>query len=116
MDAVLAVLELTTAQYAVLVEITKSPGLSNAELARRSFVTPQTMNLIVQNLAKRKIIERNHSASHSRIINIEITPSGMALLRKAEGVVWEVEAEYFGCMNKTEVQSFIALLTKLKEE
>ena len=34
----------TLAQYAVLTALDEEPGLSNAELARRAFVTPQTMN------------------------------------------------------------------------
>src|SRR6516162_4869510 len=32
------------AQYAVLTALEEEPGLSNADLARRAFVTPQTMN------------------------------------------------------------------------
>jgi hypothetical protein len=34
----------TLAQYAVLTALDEEPGLSSAGLARRAFVTPQTMN------------------------------------------------------------------------
>jgi DNA-binding MarR family transcriptional regulator len=34
----------TVGQYALLTALDEEPGLSNADLARRAFVTPQTMN------------------------------------------------------------------------
>ena len=59
MDRALVELNLTTPQYSVLSELHEFPGLSNADLARKSFVTPQTMNLIVQNLEARELIGRS---------------------------------------------------------
>ena len=47
MDDALATVDLTTPQYAALSELSKEQGLSNAELARRCFVTPQTMHQIL---------------------------------------------------------------------
>ena len=40
----------TLAQYAVLTALDEEPGLSNAGLARRAFVTPQTMNQVLLEL------------------------------------------------------------------
>ena len=68
MDRALVELNLTTPQYSVLSELHGFPGLSNAELARKSFVTPQTMNLIIQNLEARGLVGRSPSASHGKII------------------------------------------------
>ena len=42
----------TLSQYAVLTALDEEPGLSNAGLARRSFVTPQTMNQVLRELEK----------------------------------------------------------------
>ena len=35
-------------EYAVLTALAEEPGLSNADLARRAFVTPQTMKQVLQ--------------------------------------------------------------------
>ncbi len=45
MDEDLAAKDLNTPQFAALFALKQEPGLSNADLARRTFVTPQTMIL-----------------------------------------------------------------------
>ena len=44
----------TLAQHAVLTALDEEPGLSNAGLARRAFVTPQTMNQVPQELEQKR--------------------------------------------------------------
>ncbi|MBT4963229.1 MAG: MarR family transcriptional regulator [Francisellaceae bacterium] len=39
-------------------------GISNAELARRSFITPQTMHGIVSNLERPVLIKRENTPCH----------------------------------------------------
>ena len=58
MDRALLSEDLTTPQYGVLSALQKAPGLSNAELARRSFVTPQTMIRIVASLEDKGLVTR----------------------------------------------------------
>jgi DNA-binding MarR family transcriptional regulator len=48
----------TLAQYAVLTDLDEEPGLSNAGLARRSFVTPQTMNHRLSSVSVRRFSAR----------------------------------------------------------
>ncbi|MCB0010217.1 MAG: MarR family transcriptional regulator, partial [Anaerolineales bacterium] len=55
-DNALAALGLTLPQYIALVHIQNEAGISNAELARRAFVTPQTMHRVVTGLAERGLL------------------------------------------------------------
>ena len=71
MEKVLADLEVTPPQFAVLTMIVAYPGLSGADLARLTFLTPQTINVIVRNLEKDGAIEKSaarrawpHPAAH----------------------------------------------------
>ena len=48
----------TLPEYAVLTALAEEPGLSNADLARRTFVTPQTMNQVLREGASRRTHER----------------------------------------------------------
>lgn len=50
MDEALRGYGVTTPQYAAMSVLAEQPGLSNAQLARRSFLTPQTMNQILGKL------------------------------------------------------------------
>ena len=52
MEKALADLEVTPPQFAVLTMIVSYPGVSGADLARLTFLTPQTINVIVRNLEK----------------------------------------------------------------
>ena len=52
LDAELRTIGLTTPQYSALAGLERSESLSNAELARQAFVTPQTMQAIVVGLER----------------------------------------------------------------
>jgi hypothetical protein len=45
---------LTVTEFAVLTALKDQPGLSNADLARRTFVTPQSMHAVLKELENRK--------------------------------------------------------------
>ena len=58
LDAELAQFGITAPQNAVLLEIAGNPRVSNADLARAAFVTPQTMQGILVNLEREGLIVR----------------------------------------------------------
>ena len=64
MDKALREVCMTTAQYAALSALEAAPGLSGAELARRSLVTPQTMNAILVNLEAAGLVVRRPHPEH----------------------------------------------------
>lgn len=109
-------LDLTTPQYAILSVLLEFPGLSNADLARKCFVTPQTMNLIVKNLEKREIIKRNPMGNHGRIIMTELSQIGVHLLEKANKLVKTVEEEFFQNLNDDELIQLTFLLRKVRKK
>ena len=92
MDRKLGDINLTTPQYAALSSLYEFPGTSNAELARKCFITPQTMNLIIRKLEKRGIIQKEQSPEHGRVQNIVLSEAGSKLLEKAHEIVFGIEA------------------------
>ncbi|MEU8615070.1 MarR family transcriptional regulator, partial [Actinoplanes sp. NPDC048791] len=66
MDAVLRPLQLTVPQYSCLELLGQRPGLSNAELARGTFVTRQSMNVVLQGLEERGLVTRPATAARGR--------------------------------------------------
>ena len=69
----------------------QQPGLSAAELARRTFVTRQSMQGVLQGLAARGLLSRPAAAPQGRALPTELTADGRALLRRASRAVAEVE-------------------------
>jgi len=91
MDTELRAHGITTPQYAALSALEQHGVLSGAELARRCFVTPQTMNAIVANLAGAELVTRRPHPKHGRVIEISLAPLARSLLRKAHATVRAIE-------------------------
>lgn len=91
MDGALRELGMTTAQYAALSALEAVPGVSGAELARRSFVTPQTMNQILFNLEKSALISRRAHPEHGRVLQAHLTDRGRKLVSEAHRMVEAIE-------------------------
>jgi DNA-binding MarR family transcriptional regulator len=91
MDGVLRGIGLTTPQYAALSVLEEEAGLSGAALARRCFVTPQTMNQILMNLQGSGMVERRPHPEHGRVLSAYLTRKGAELVALAHGEVGAIE-------------------------
>jgi DNA-binding MarR family transcriptional regulator len=86
-------LDLTVTQFAVLTALREEPGLSNADLARRAFVTPQSMHAVLQELERRQLVVRRPHPQHQRVLQAELTEAGRGTLKSANNSVNAVEEQ-----------------------
>ena len=94
------------------------PGASGADLARLTFLTPQTINVIVRNLVRAGLVEKTADAAHGRILRLGATARGEALLRRCRARVQEIEGLLTGLVNREEeqvVRRWLANYQQLKE-
>ena len=84
LDESLQGLGLTMPQFVALSALDRKPGATNAELARLSFVTSQTMNSMLALLESAGLVERSGHATHGRLIRLELTDRGREVLVRAE--------------------------------
>jgi DNA-binding MarR family transcriptional regulator len=82
---------LTVPQYTALSILRDRAGLSNAQLARRSYVTPQSMNEVIAKLERDGLVARSPSANHGRVLEMALTPAGDEVLQRCEDAVTEME-------------------------
>lgn len=73
---------LTLASYMALRILADSPGLSSVQVARRSFVQPQTMNRLIGQLEGRGLLIRKSHPDSGRSVSVWLTDEGEALLRE----------------------------------
>jgi DNA-binding MarR family transcriptional regulator len=102
MEKALADIEITPPQFSVLTMIVSYPGVSGADLARLTFLTPQTINVIVGNLEKAGAIKKSADAAHGRILRLNATAKGQALLKRCRARVMEVEDRLVGLAGRDE--------------
>jgi DNA-binding MarR family transcriptional regulator len=93
MAARLAPYQLTVQEYTALSVLRARPGLSNAQLARRSLVTPQSMLEILAKLERRGLVAREVDPHHGRIRRAVPTEAGITLLARADPGVESVQDE-----------------------
>jgi len=84
-------LGLTLPQYSVLSVADAEPGLSGAELARDSMLTPQTTNEIISLLVPAGLLERRPDGDDRRLRRMFVTEAGRDLLSRARPAVHAVE-------------------------
>lgn len=87
---------LSVPQYTLMSILEHRPGLSNAQLARRSYITAQAMHQVVNSLEERGLIQRRVSPDHGRIQLTELTDEGLALLKACDEEVTRLEERIFG--------------------
>ncbi len=92
-DESLRELGLSTAQYALLTALQEAKVASGAELARRCFVTPQTVTGLIAGLVRAGLIVRSPSRHHGRVIETRLTREGKRLFRRARTVVYTIEED-----------------------
>ncbi|RQH08131.1 MarR family transcriptional regulator [Bradyrhizobium sp. RP6] len=91
MERTLADLGVTSPQFAVLTMLNAYPGLSGADVARLTFLTPQTVGVIVRNLERDGAIVMTPHPVHGRIQQWTLTPRGVTLLKACRQRVLELE-------------------------
>lgn len=94
--------DLSVSQYTLMSVVESRPGLSNAQLARHSYITAQAMHQLVNTLTDRGLIERSSSPGHRRIQMTVLTPEGRDLLDECDEAVTRVEDELFGHLDPGE--------------
>ena len=93
---VLRPFDLSVAQYTTLSVLQARSNLSNAELAKRAFITPQAMNEVMQGLEALKLVTRRPSESHGRIVQLLLTQRGLELLAECDTAVSRLEQTMLG--------------------
>ncbi|MCL6467075.1 MAG: MarR family transcriptional regulator [Ralstonia sp.] len=116
MERAMADVGVTLPQFLVLTMLRAYPGISNADLARLTMLTPQTVSVIVTNLERSGAITRRPHAVHGRIQHIDVTPNGSALLaacRERSGGIERDLLEGFSPKEEEVVRRWLVHVAKL---
>ena len=93
MDRLLQAEGLTMAQYVALSLIEASPQITNAEISRRAFVTPQTMHRIVTDIESAGLVSASTDPKNKRVLLRSLTDRGRKLVASAHYVAARVEQQ-----------------------
>ena len=112
---VLADLELTPQQNTVLHLLAAEPASSSAELARRTYVTAQTMHKIVSELEHRGLLVLQPRPGHGRTLDAQLTEQGQELLADADARAQTIEDRMTAGLDEQQRHQLIDLLQHCTE-
>ena len=101
---------LSVAQYTTLSILRSRDGLSNAQLARRLWVTPQSMNEVISALERAGLIDRVPDAANRRILRTALTPTGRATLDACDADILAMEQEMLAAVPGEDHEHLVATL------
>ena len=88
--------------YTALSVLRAQNGLSNAQLARRSLVTPQSMSEVLALLVELRYVRRRAEPGHGRVLRTELTAAGRRALERCDRAVDAVERELLSDLESDE--------------
>lgn len=112
LDAALKPCGVTTPQFTALSVLRRREALSNAQLARRSLITPQSMYSVLKALERKGLIERTPSPDHRRILYTRLTDAGRDQLARCDEAVDAVEDRMLADFSAAERSMLLALATR----
>ncbi|MHA7984929.1 MarR family winged helix-turn-helix transcriptional regulator [Rathayibacter sp. CAU 1779] len=113
MEAALRPLGLTVTQYSCLELLAQRPGLSNSELARGTFVTRQSMNVLLQAFERDGYVTRPSEAPVGKALPARLTPRGRRSLEKATVAVRSVELRMLDGLTQDDQSDAFRLLQSM---
>jgi DNA-binding MarR family transcriptional regulator len=102
--------DLTTRQYTTLSVLAKYPGISSAQLARLTFVSPQAANEMVGMLEGKGFLRRSVDRSNRRRLEVKLTSAGTRALARCDALVDELEGELFRGVDRGDQAHFHRML------
>ncbi|GAB4361232.1 MAG: MarR family winged helix-turn-helix transcriptional regulator [Oricola sp.] len=76
-------LDLKTPHLDILVNLARTPGISQQDLARKLLVGRSNMTMLLPQLEKRGLVERRPDAGDRRVLRLRLTPAGESLAGEA---------------------------------
>lgn len=105
-------IELSRPQALVLMHLLDHPGASNAELARMSAVSPQTMHQILLRLGRDGLVTRTPHPWLGRVMSFRITERGTELVMRGAEVAQGVIDGALGVLSPAEQEQLAGLLQR----
>jgi DNA-binding MarR family transcriptional regulator len=101
---------LTWQQYTTMSILGHKGGLSNAQLARRAYMTPQSMSEVIEALEAKGLVVRTPHPSHRRVLPASLTPRGRKVLTACDAAVDEMEEQMLRELDESDRERLRACL------
>lgn len=113
MDKQLATLDLTVAQFAVMMTVLESGGMTQTEIGRRFGWPAYAITRVLNALEERGLLERRADPSSRRSFNIYASAEGKNLGPELFAIVQAVNGDFMGRLPQEDRAEFRRMITLL---
>jgi DNA-binding MarR family transcriptional regulator len=110
MDVMAREYGLTALQYTALTVLRRHPGMSGAQLSRRSFVSAQAGSEMIATLERKNLITRDPDPSNRRILRISLTADGENAVDACEAWMDRLEKQMLSGLSVPKAQALRGVL------
>jgi len=108
-------LGVTSAQWRLLLRLSREPGLKQVELAERLDVEPITACRIVDRLEEAGLVERQRDPDDRRAWRLALTEKAQPILERLRALAEEMSGEAFAGMSVEEIEAMRGKLARIRE-
>jgi len=112
----LAALELTPPDTGILRLLHVAAGISQQELSTKLQIHPSRLVAILDNLEKRKLVERKPNANDRRLYSLHLTKNGGEILEKIGRVAREHQEALLAALSAEERELLTGLLHRIADQ
>ena len=113
LDRELAPLDITGAQYVILVTLAEGPVDSTSGLCKGVSYDPGAMTRMIDRLERKGLVRRIRCPDDRRKINLELTPEGKAVYPRLIESVVTVLNRYLRGFSRNEIEQFETFLKRM---
>lgn len=105
--------QVTGTQMYMLHYIRQSERCRLTELAEKLDVKPSAVTVMIDRLVKSDYVVRTHDTDDRRVILVELTPTGIEILEKAQAMREEIVGAYLDKLDPDEIRIATEVLEKM---
>ncbi len=99
--------DLTPRQYAVLVAVSQSEGLSQTQLVEKTGVDRSTLADIVRRMLKKGLLQRRRTKGDARAYAVKLTDEGRRVLKLADPLAKRVDEKILAVLPSQQRERFL---------
>jgi len=115
MQEALAVEDLTANHYGVLVDLARTPGITQRVLAAQRSLDPVSTGQLIDELEQRGLVRRRADPADRRAHNLELTRAGKKLRERAGPIALRTQEKMLRVLSNSELATLRSLLARVIE-
>jgi len=114
-DPEVSALEVTAAQFVIIATLADREVNSSAQLCKSFSYDPGAMTRMVDRLEAKGLVQRQRSSDDRRLVNLELTEAGKALLPKMKAISASIHNRFLRGFSTAEVKELEGYLCRILE-